>query len=237
MTNDQMLDHFVKDRWTCDTKLRALTDDWKRTLKKFPRSRYRVQPLRCRDSYQDYLCVHLHVGKDIKHGVIRKEFAVVPSGRIRLYITSFLDYTHTEIHTTHFFERYRERTNRPHLTMEQTLGEFFYNTLGMATIYNDGEHRMVYATADGICLCEYDDEKEPGKIYFRTFVSYDMLKQTQEQAWQIMQLDLMKLRDHSIYAKDPGSPKWIKEREDLIISMGSLNYETAAKIYSQYFEK
>lgn len=229
-----MLNIIWKDRWTCVLKLEALSADWKRLLKKFPRSRSWVQPVRCSESNQDYLCVHVHVGKDRMHGVMRKEFAVVHDERRNLYITSLLNYTQVAIHTSHFFERYRERTNRLNLSIDQTIGEYFYNTLCIATIYIS-EQRIVFAIAEGICLCEYD-VNDCNKLYFRTFVSYDMLKQTQEQAWRIVQNSLLQIRNHSVNAKDPGSPKWLEQRERLISSLGYLDSECAMKIYSQYFE-
>lgn len=233
MTADEIASQLKRTPAGLDKVMTEQEAQWKRTVKKYPWSRYRVIEMHSNTQCQDYLRVLTHLGNDKNRGIHHYSLAKVYDGKRMNYIGSFAGRSLVAIYSTHFFERYRERTNRPELTIEQAIGEFMVECPYMSDIYDDNNGRIVYAIPDGICLCEYTTGKCT-KIYFRTFVSLDMLKDTQLQAWSQVRDDLLKLKEHSERYLD--SDKWWKKKNDICDStMGSLNRREADAIYSQYF--
>lgn len=236
MTSSEICDHFKQDQIDTAQKRCSLAKEWAKRVKKCPilkRDAYRFKGFK---SKQDYIFSCLHVGRDPQRGILYYTIAEVFDGRNTSYYQNLQSGT-VSIYSTHFFDRYRERTNQPNLTLPQAIADYTYNATMLCCIYYDYEKgRVVYAVANGICLCTTDFDENNKKFYFRTFVSYDMLKDTQEGAWKVMKEEMERYQDTIGHIKNTGSPYYQKMLQELNDKDGTLRTEEANKIYAQFFE-
>lgn len=97
-------------------------------------------------------------------------------------------------YSAHLFRRYAERVwHDKSLPMKTVILKFTKDFIG-SCIYYDGK-RMVSACEQGICLGEYDEKRD--LIIFKTFVSLDLLKDSQLMAWNKVE----KYFEHTLEAR------------------------------------
>jgi len=140
-----------------------------------------------------------------------------------------------EVYTSHFFKRYQERTHSRH-SYPTIVAQFLARTLSTTLLYLDEENlRAVYACRDGIILCTVDIEKQ--LAYYRTFVSAEMLKNTQREAYEIYLKYLPQLL-HDTNKRH--SKEYYSTEEYHEVLNHAPDYDIigkAGKIYAQYWEE
>lgn len=129
----------------------------------------------------------------------------------------------------HFYKRYAERTNKPML-FPQIIAKFELTNTHRFRIYlNKDNGDSVYATREGIELCRL--ERERGITKFCTFVSYNMLKDSQKKAWEMVQCKLDEADriidgDDTMLMKILKMQRWTNSSPDLT--------EEATEVYLKY---
>lgn len=135
-------------------------------------------------------------------------------------------------YSVHLLRRYAERVlHDSSLPMRKIFLKFCQDSV-FACIYTDKDY-LVTATETGICLGKYDQTRDI--IVNRTFVSRDMLKETQLSAWN-------KVERFVKVALDARNKYGMNSKEFQAILRAipqemALSREEAAKIYASYFEK
>lgn len=137
--------------------------------------------------------------------------------------------------SSHFFNRYAERTGIP-AVYPAIIGKFHANNVTHQIIYADpvdtpDRRRFVYAVNDGIILGEIENRR---KVYiFRTFVSLDMLKDTQRQAYNVVSELLSATAKCYEYAANRNILPEVLN--DLCLVTANVSID-ASKIYAQFWE-
>lgn len=234
MTGREMIEHMTRDYDLMEGKVQALERDFRHTLKKYPLTKFVIHHYTVRDSHQEYLIVNSHIGKDRNHGLMRSRFAIVQDGDKKLYITMRLGNTDVQITTHHFFERYRERMQLGDVSIEQAIGIHTYKSSTLLNLYSDDDGHFVFASSEGISLCEFDGDCT---MWFRTFVSADMLKLSQFKSWNKVQEDIARADE---YVSRQGCIFNTYHEEmirKLYGKLDNIELTEAQEIYAKYFEK
>lgn len=135
-------------------------------------------------------------------------------------------------YSTHLLRRYAERVlHDTSLPIKTILLKFTENFIA-SCIYSDGK-RFVSGCKDGICLGMFDEKR--GFFVFKTFVSVDMLKESQFAAWN-------KVESHYRYSLEVKRKYGLysEEFQRLLASFPEerrLTVEEAQNIYASYFDK
>jgi len=131
--------------------------------------------------------------------------------------------------TSHFLCRYAERTGFP-FSVQEALGRFSVENAYQKSIYWT-EDRTVFACRQGLILAEWD--KKRNFLVWKTFVSLDMLKDTQREAYEkiIVILDVM----GEAYSKAHSNRELIFTSDIIETLSIGLSVEVK-KIYAKYWE-
>lgn len=145
-------------------------------------------------SRQEYLHWFLNDPKFYQRkDVVGQTFAIVKDDSRTYYVRQNNPYD-TEIcaYSSHFFNRYAERKNHARL-YPLIIGRYFQNNQIECCIYrSDDKKNSVFATREGISLCR---SLSNGICLYRTFVSYDMLKSTQKEAYDVLKPYINKIEE------------------------------------------
>lgn len=240
MTGKEMNDLIYQDIALMKRKLDALDEDWRRTVKKFPRTRYRTTRYHFKPSNQDYLIIHNHRGDNPNKRLTCEVYAVMKDEKQTYYVKTAIFNEGKQsvfIYTNHFFSRYRERMDLGDITLDHALAEhqgrgMFYGL----TYFNEDNGQVVYTHTDGLCLCEFIPRY--GYVILRTFVSGAMLKYSQFAAWNKALEATVEMTNwtelHNKNLEPYQTNKEAKAKADSIIDPIS---DEIQQIYAQYFEK
>ncbi len=134
--------------------------------------------------------------------------------------------------SVHLLHRYAERALHDTSLPIKTLILKFTRDFISSCLYRDG-NRFVSGCAQGICLGEFDGKR--GILVYKTFVSLDMLKESQLAAWE-------KVERYYKYSQDVYHKYGLysEEFQRLLSTMPDemqLSTEEAQSIYASYYEK
>lgn len=166
--------------------------------------------------------------------------AEVDHGKQKWYYVISEDLTDTtDAYSAHFFKRYAEREGVPYV-MPNIINRFFMENRNVVKIYESEDGmQLAYASRNGITLCRFD--KDRGVTKHCTYVSRDMLGETQEQALEVILGDIDAIDEiqrgfkpvHKTTMTDV-SKHWQANR-DWANSLDESS-QIACEIYRQYFE-
>lgn len=240
MTATEMRQSIEADYPAIAHKTADILKQWRKRVLRTNRTRRMawVQSITCAKSKQEYMFVFVW-DPDVRRLDYFILFAVVHDYTHTYYIA---DTVHDEIgdtltaYTDHFFHRFAERTGMgTGIPIEQAIVAYYRGYTQPVLLYWDQDadvHRAVYAEQQGIKLADVDTNKW---ILYRTFISLDMLKPTQREAYRnVMELiergtDLRNKCDRTY-----GRWRDYMKKEDEESSIDIIN--KARDIYAQYFE-
>lgn len=138
--------------------------------------------------------------------------------------------------TPHFFNRYAERYLKKKMTISKAMSYFFYDFMGAIGIYADEEGRFVYAMDSGIMLGVCDVSRSI--LFMKTFVSLDMLKESQLKSYGKIKSYLEETRERIMKSRKTDDSNIInsefdKANKDLI----AVDTKEAREIYATFFEE
>lgn len=135
-------------------------------------------------------------------------------------------------YSVHLLRRYAERVLHDKSLPIKTILLKFTKDFIASCLYRDG-NRFVSGCAQGICLGEYDERR--GILMFKTFVSLDMLKESQLAAWEKVEryykYSLEVHRKYGLYSVE------FQRLLSTLPDEMKLSTEEAQSIYSSYYEK
>lgn len=212
----------------CWRKLLHVSAECKKLLKKHPKISYCKTETK-RIGYQDYIALNFaRLGQSGEQIMVK-----VMNNTHTWYYCYQPDIKDTmDAFSTHFFNRYAQRTGRE-ANYPKIMCEFFMNNMHFVIIYKDEEKgESVYASREGISLCR--TIKSLGITRFCTFVSNELLKETQREAYDIVQF---KIREAE--KKMSGDADMNTRIEQIRAWSDSCDYVTyeASKIYGLFFEE
>lgn len=158
-------------------------------------------------------------------------YVVVPFAKDKY---QFIEWTaqgkHPFKYTSHFFDRYKERMNIKG-GIKQCVKQFSKHSVSMVCIYRKNG-QFVFCMDDGLVLGVEDELLQMSVCC--TFVSYDLLKDSQRTAFNKVKDVVDEIRSAHIQLHKQGvsftdSTKLIEEKFKSV-------YESAAEIYAWYFE-
>lgn len=136
----------------------------------------------------------------------------------------------------HLIKRYAERYLKKNISVPKALSHFVYDHTGSMLIYWDGNNRLVYAINGGIMLGIADPNKHI--VYMNTFVSLDMLKDSQVKSYDKIRLFVEEAKKRLAYARGSGNLAQCDVACGLIYKdMAELDLEEAKEIYATFFER
>lgn len=136
-------------------------------------------------SKQRLFLVCIHYKNTPKDKFVQIPVIRVETNHLPVYITRVEDTGNPCLQTpviisTHFLKRYAERTKRPFI-FPSIVGDYLGNECSSALVYEDKEKgNLVYASKSGLSL----STRRGGIVNFCTFVSMDLLKESQLNAWK-----------------------------------------------------
>lgn len=136
----------------------------------------------------------------------------------------------------HFFNRYAERHLKKKMTISKAMSYFFYDFMGAIGIYGDEEGRFVYAIDSGIMLGIFDFDRQI--LFIKTFVSLDMLKETQLRSFEKIKANLDEARKRIVESRRSDNNEKVnfefdKAYKDLL----DVDATEARDIYATFFEE
>lgn len=136
----------------------------------------------------------------------------------------------------HFFNRYAERHLKKKMTISKAMSFFFYDFMGAIGIYGDEDGKFVYAIDSGIMLGIFDFDRQI--LFIKTFVSLDMLKESQLKSFEKVKANLDEARRRVMESRksdDNEKVNWEfdKAYKDLL----SVDATEARDIYATFFEE
>lgn len=236
MTADEMGQHIETDirkmeRWL-DYQYHAFM---KKVKKRPPRlAYYKICEKTVKTSHQKYYFVLTHTCLDGKKFDVLWTIVAELRDYARTYYVfpkSALD-NKIRMFSSHLIKRYAERIGIPF--SEKSLFEFINRNICQCCIYKDNPDeptKMVYAAADGLILSQVTDKN---LCIGRTFISKDMLKTTQREAFERIYdtvVDATTQTAKSLrmgYDKDRFASQYSRENRYI--------FESCQEIYTKYFE-
>ena len=138
----------------------------------------------------------------------------------------------------HFLNRHNERLGFHDGTTLQKLARYLIHGYLYSSFWYEEEEkryvRNVCACKDGLVLCEMDTKC--GFLYFNTFVSKEMLKGTQREAFNEIVTDYYEEESHEVYRTFRKSRKEGLDMLNANSILRSDKRKIAREIYDQYFE-
>lgn len=136
----------------------------------------------------------------------------------------------------HFFNRYAERHLKKKMTISKVMSFFFYDFMGAIGIYGDDDGRFVYAIDSGIMLGIFDFDRQI--LFIKTFVSLDMLKESQMKSFEKVKANLDEARKRVMESRKSDNNERVnwefdKAYKDLL----SVDATEAREIYATFFEE
>lgn len=191
-TADEVSSHYSVDEDFLCHRVDESLKRWRKYILRTNRSRNlsAAYSAYCNSSCQEYIIVNLwyidvrYFNHYIKLAVVRD-----PENNITYYVTNNrgkypggvnVVYAYTD----HFFRRYAERLGlNPNLSINDIISIFYRDQICVPIYFDDikSPRRIVYANAKGIILAERNKQNW---IVRRTFVSLDMLKPLQREAYR-----------------------------------------------------
>ena len=166
--------------------------------------------------------------------------AEVDHGKQKWYYVISEDLTDTmDAYSAHFFKRYAEREGIPY-EMPKIITRFFMENRSMVKIYeSEDDLQVAFASRNGVDLCRSD--KERGITKHCTYVSRDMLGDSQEEALQVILGDIDEIDDiqRNFTPTHKATMKDIDRHMALNRSWANstdTSSQIACEIYKQYFE-
>lgn len=166
--------------------------------------------------------------------------AEVDHGKQKWYYVISEDLTDTtDAYSAHFFKRFAEREGIPYV-MPNIVNRFFMENRNVVKIYeSEDELQSAYASRNGITLCRWDRDR--GVTKHCTYVSRDMLGDTQEEALEVILGDIDEIED----IQRGFTPTYKTTLKDVDRHMRAnrswadstdKSSQIACEIYKQYFE-
>lgn len=184
----QMNRHEVHAQFQKDEGFRRFFDhkieEWKKIKKKMLPKQIggKAWPWHSKKLHQDFIFIMCK--QTIYDDAVAVYAKVRGNGRDYYYAPNINAPEMVCVFSTHFWQRYAERMGFL-FAMPQVIVKFHSRNPYQNAIYvNMVENRVVYATHDGILLCEIDQKR--GLYIIRTFVSKAMLKETQREAYNVL---------------------------------------------------
>lgn len=242
MTPSEMRQSIRADYPTIVPTIAEVSKRWRKQVLRSNRTRrmVRTDSVTCIKSKQEYLFVHVW-DPDIRRLDYLVLFAVVHDFAHTYYIADTLNDSSSDrdiltVYTDHFFRRFAERTGMSKdTTIEQAIAAYYRGYTQNVLLYWDDTddhncHRAVYAEQQGIKLSDVEENKW---ILYRTFVSLDMLKSSQREAYRnvmeiIERCNNMRIKCDRNY---DSFVDYIKENSDDLAIINE-----ARDIYAKYFE-
>lgn len=136
----------------------------------------------------------------------------------------------------HFFNRYAERHLKKKMTISKVMSYFFYDFMGAIGIYGDEDGKFVYAIDSGIMLGIFDFDRQI--LFIKTFVSLDMLKETQLRSFEKIKVNLDETRRRVMESrKSDDNEKVNFEFDKAYKNLLSVDATEARDIYATFFEE
>lgn len=236
MSAQEVWDHMASKLTELNPILMSTQTRVRKKLRKLPPRQMGGEaiPYRFKQLNQDLLLV---IGKTDQNTYGSCAMAVVPyhNGKLFYNFSSWDTESYMEVYTSHYFRRYQERTHSRH-SYPTIVAQYMARTLIASLLYLDFDNgRAVYAIPDGLSLCTLDKDK--WLIIHRTFVSAEMLKTSQREAYAIYlehQDDIMHFTNKAFRKKWKHAKDFYHSVEDA--PLNNLR-EIAGKIYAQYWEE
>lgn len=139
--------------------------------------------------------------------------------------------------SVHFIKRYAERHLKKELPPKKILSKFLTSFIGAVRIHLDEKkNRAVFAVPEGLILATYEMGKHI--IHYRTFVSVDMLKDTQLKSYEKIRDFLLGSCGKIIEARNTGNDDLLEAAYITAYKEAELLDTSEAKaIYASFFEK
>lgn len=136
----------------------------------------------------------------------------------------------------HFFNRYAERHLKKKMTISKVMSYFFYDFMGAIGIYGDEDGKFVYAIDSGIMLGIFDFDRQI--LFIKTFVSLDMLKETQLRSFEKIKANLDETKRRVMESrKSDDNEKVNFEFDKAYKNLLSVDVTEARDIYATFFEE
>lgn len=239
MTCSEMRAAFEADYPAISRKAAEALRQWRKQVIRSNRTRRmtRVQSISCVKSKQEYMFVFVW-DPDVRRFDYFVLFAVVHDYNHTYYIADTVQYESGDTltaYTDHFFHRFAERTGMgSDTTIEQSIAAYYRGYTQPVLLYwdeYDEMHRAVYAEQQGIKLADVDSDKW---ILYRTFVSLDMLKPSQREAYRTV-MELIERGNNLRNKCDRQYGRFSDyQKDDYEEAFAIIN--EARDIYAQYFE-
>ncbi len=139
--------------------------------------------------------------------------------------------------SVHFIKRYAERHLKKEFPPKKILSKFFTSFIGAVRIHLDEKrNRAVFAVPEGLVLATYEMGKHI--IHYRTFVSIDMLKDTQLKSYEKIRSFLLGSCGKIVEARNKGDDDLLEAAYVSAYKDAELLDTSEAKaIYGSFFEK
>lgn len=139
--------------------------------------------------------------------------------------------------SVHFINRYAERYLKKRMPPKKVLAKFFTSFIGAVRIHIDeAKNRAVFAVPEGLILATYELGKHV--IHYKTFVSLDMLKDTQLKSYGKIRDFLLGSCGRIVEARNTGDDDLLEAAYISAYSdVESLDTSEAKAIYASFFEK
>lgn len=139
--------------------------------------------------------------------------------------------------SVHFIKRYAERHLKKDMPPIKVLPKFFMSFIGAVRLYYDEKtRRIVFAVPEGLILATYDESKHI--VHYKTFVSMDMLKESQYSSYEKISAFLKESCNRIVEARDTGDDDKLEVAYKMVYRDAELLDTSEAKaIYSSFFEK
>lgn len=118
----------------------------------------------------------------------------------------------------------------------KVMSYFFYDFMGAIGIYGDEDGKFVYAIDSGIMLGIFDFDRQI--LFIKTFVSLDMLKETQLRSFEKIKVNLDETRRRVMESrKSDDNEKVNFEFDKAYKNLLSVDATEARDIYATFFEE
>lgn len=230
MTADEVLKVFDQDY----DRIRAYLHHKQKTIRRELLKNRRESTMRCYDYSTNNADYTLNVLINKKGDAYVNTFAYVKDSNEYLFMIKAFDSPTIMSFSVHLFKRYAERElKNTELTMNEIINEF-NKYLIFVTVYSDDEGRRVFAMRNGLLLGKYDKKRD--MLVHKTYVSSDMLKESQYKAWEIISVHVKQLLEYrklygfqSLQAENYKNKYFYPGTEPLSVQL-------ANSIYSQFYD-
>lgn len=235
MTSEEISNQVDKDRERILKFISYRYKEMERSLRKglIRRKAYRIIDYKC--GYNNYKIILYIESKFHTFSLLIRDDLTNELIDVTYSWESQIDPVPYTARSIHFFRRYAERfLQQPDLEINKSILEYYKDYTCSVIMYRDGE-KIVYAGRDGITLTIFDEERYI--VHAVTFISFNLLKETQFAAWfkaqrasiKIDRLARMELQENGKMSPD-SAMFWQLSKEEM------LSLEEASDIYSIYFK-